>query len=168
MALEHRENLPEKTKSPEQRKVDLLLLNKETIAGHLKEKYGPKYWYCQEYIAEYYKKDPASKETIENVSKFSQIFDLMKKNLNNNDFAKKLGTATNIEAGKMVRHAYDMGLSNPEQIGLIALYGLMRITESKRNPEENVSAIEMTLNRTLKTAVLPDLITKFEKLCGSL
>lgn len=166
MSLEHKESHLETVVSNEQRKLDLTVLSKEAVFDHLKEKYGQKYWFCVDYLAAHYKKTPDSPKVIFEINKFASIFDEMKSNINNAAFLGQLGLKGNIEASKLVKHAYETGITNPDQIALIALYGLIKISESKAaNAEIDPSPVETTYNRHLKMATMPDLITKFEELC---
>ncbi len=174
MTLEKHDYVPEKTK--EQKNVDFALDAKsetiksytEIISGIEKKYAGNKF---AENIIKSYLKNEITKvasvngtatisETLKNtVVKYGKFFDYMKANLNNYDFAKKLGlNSSNSDPNTIVSTAIrNAGVTNESHKAILKFYATMRFQSY------NVPNIYLTdiYEEEIKQVPLPNLLSKF-------
>lgn len=141
--------------------------------------YGKKYWYFGDLIFRYGKeaiqqmKKSETRQELEGIrdehlatmTAFNQAFVQMQARIKDKDYAKKIGIQNpSGEIKDYVPDALRNGISNPEKIGVIALYGLLQISNNKKDPEnEPTTATERVYAGYLKTVELPKFVKALEQ-----
>lgn|SRR3989338_5877917 len=138
--------------------------------------YGERYWYAGDLILNYERsltpalegksmeeQDRIVKDAEKNITRFGEIVERLKED---KTLEKKLGIQSGSDPNHWVEQALGNAISNPEQIALIALIGLLRISDGKHSDNLRTIPVERVYAKQyFVKANLPLLIQKFEELC---